>query len=144
MRFTWQHRPKKGTALAVPGIPYLTAFRVVVGDVFHRFKFHVVHDFPPDFLRRHALFAAGRGRVFVAHYRAMHGRMAAPAQRYQVHWMVWPALAAGLDVVQLQPLRGVANGAAVAIPPVYFLPQRVCRVRVHRVSSHSRTLLSVP
>ena len=58
--------------------------------------------------------------------------MAPPAQCNEIHGVVTAALAPGLDVMDLQPVRTVTEGAPPAVPAVYFPPRRVRDARVHR------------
>lgn len=53
----------------------------------------------------------------------MCGGVAPPAECYKVHWMVCAAPSAWLDVVNLEPVRGVTEGAAETVPPVYLFPK---------------------
>lgn len=109
-------------------------FRVVVGHIFHAGLFHVVHHFLDSRLNV-AILAA---RVFRPcprvhlHDGSMSSGVAPPAQGNEVHGVVTSPLAPGLDVVNLDTVRAVTEGAPPAVPAVYFPPRRVRDTRVHR------------
>ena len=53
----------------------------------------------------------------------MRGGVAPPAECYKVHWMVCAAPSTRLDVVNLDSVRGITEGAAEAVPPVYLFSE---------------------
>ena len=55
----------------------------------------------------------------------MSGSVAPPAESNEIHWVICTAPPTRLDVVDLQAVRGVTEGAAEAVPPVYLSPQLV-------------------
>ena len=53
----------------------------------------------------------------------MRGGVAPPAKSDEVHRMVCTAPSTRLDVVNLESVRGVTEGAAETVPPVYLFPE---------------------
>ena len=122
-------------SLPLPGVPDLPLFRVVVGHIFHTGQLYIVHHLPNGRLNVAILAALVfrlKPRVHL-HDGAMSGGVAPPAQGNEVHGVVTAALAPGLDVMDLQPVRTVTEGAAPAVALVHAAPHAVWDTGRHAV-----------
>ena len=129
---------------SIVGIPFLPLFCVVVGYVGDAGQVHVFHYRPPDFFGLHPFATTSSGGVFVSQHRTMHRRMTPPAQGNKVHRMIYPTAPTRYYVMNLQPLRIIAQGASPSIPAVDLAPHVPGNSRVHCVSFSCHIAPSFP
>ena len=106
---------------AVPRIPDFTLFCVVVGHVLDAVQFKLFHHVPYPVIRGGV--RVGFNGVLVEHHqRAMRRRMTPPAQGNHVHRVMCATPAPWFDVMDLNNVRRVAQGASKAVPFVDLSP----------------------
>lgn len=125
-------RRKKSPEGPSPGIPYLPLFCIVVRYIFYTRLLDVTHHFMYFFVNSHSILDDCESVVVQLVHASVGGAVAPPAERDKVHRILPAACLSPVDdMVNLQAVRGIAQGAAEAIPFVYVPPDFIAYVCVH-------------